>query len=47
MVVRDVLCQVEVDMMGGKYLVYLKEVPSRLHQGKPVSSCVKAFVKKI
>ena len=42
------LCQQEVELKGEKYLVYLKEVPSKLAVGGVVErTAIRAFIKKI
>jgi len=42
------LCEKEVELLGDRYIVYLKEVASKLDSdGKPLATCVKAYVKKI
>lgn len=41
-------CQQEVEMNGEKYLVYLKEVPTKLGVGGVVEATkIRAFVKKM
>ncbi|MBI2668892.1 hypothetical protein HYX14_03550 [Candidatus Woesearchaeota archaeon] len=40
--------QQEVQMMGRKYLVYLKEVPTRLGEGGIVeATTVRAFIREV
>jgi hypothetical protein len=42
------LCKKEVELQGRKYVVYLKEVPTKLAVGGSVeATAVRAFVKKM
>ncbi|VVB81485.1 Uncharacterised protein [uncultured archaeon] len=42
------LCPTIVKLLDKEYVVYLKEVPSRvLSGGKAQSTCVRAFVRKL
>ncbi|MBI2151484.1 hypothetical protein HYU21_02025 [Candidatus Woesearchaeota archaeon] len=44
----DLLCQQEVEMMDKKYLIYLKEVPTKLGAGSIVkATTMRAFIRKI
>ncbi|MBW2969715.1 hypothetical protein KY319_01190 [Candidatus Woesearchaeota archaeon] len=44
---KKIICQTPVELGGQKYIVYLKEVPSRVGPGgEPQATYVKAFVKK-
>lgn len=44
----EVICRKEVELLDGKYVVYLKRVPVQIASGgKPLKTAVKAFVKKV
>ncbi len=41
------ICEAKIELQGKTYIVYLKEVPSRVGPGGiPQATYVKAFVKK-
>jgi len=45
---QGIICKAPVELLGEKYIVYLKEVPSRIGPGGiPQATYVKAFVKKV
>ncbi len=45
---NKILCEIEVKLLDEQYVVYLKEVPSRVAPGGlPLAKCVKAFVRKV
>ena len=45
---EKVICQKRVELQGEEYLVYLKEVPTRIAVGGQIqSTTVRAFIRKI
>ena len=45
--IGDIFIEKEVDMLGKKYIVYLKEVACKLGSGgQPASTTVRAFVRR-
>ena len=43
-----ILCKKEVSLLGQKYVVYLKEVATRVSSGgKPINTKIRAFVKRV
>lgn len=45
---NKIFCEIEVDLMGKKYTVYLKEVATKIAKGgKPLSTTLRAFVRRI
>ncbi len=43
----ELLCQQEVELMGRTYIVYLKEVPTKLGFGGAVeATAVRAFIRQ-
>jgi len=46
-VIGDVLIEKEIELLGKKYIVYLKEVACKLGSGgQPASTTVRAFVRR-
>ena len=45
--IGDVLIEKEIELLGKKYIVYLKEVACKLGSGgQPASTTVRAFVRR-
>lgn len=44
---NKIIIEKEIELLGKKYIVYLKRVPTRIYKRKVVSTAIKAFVKKI
>ena len=45
--IKKEVCEKEVTLLDRKYLAYLKEVPSRIAAGKPISTVIRAFIREI
>jgi hypothetical protein len=46
MISNEILLQKEIELQGEKYLVYLKRVATKLEGGLPISTTIRAFIKK-
>ena len=45
---QEIICRKEVELMGAKYVVYIKEVATKLAIGGEIEKTTKrAFVKKL
>ena len=44
--IGDVLVEKEIELLGDTYVVYLKEVASRLAHGKATSTTIRAFIRR-
>lgn len=42
----QVICVKEVELLGEKYIAYLKRVPTKINEGVAEQFAVRAFIKK-
>ncbi len=42
----QVICAKEVELLGEKYIAYLKRVPTKISEGVPEQYAIRAFIKK-
>lgn len=45
--VNRIIIEKEIELLGEKYKVYLKRVPTRISKRKIISTTIRAFIKKI